>query len=88
MEGDYESFTNFRQICFYFAYFFSFLINMHKHGNDKNDFLQTQRIRQLSKASKFLDFPQHSINFVIYRFSNIHPLKINLSSIEAALRCI
>ena len=61
---------------------------MDKHGNDKNDFLQTQRIRQLGKASKFLDFPQHSINFVIYRFFKIDSLKIHRSSIEAALRCI
>ena len=29
-----ESFSNFRQICFDFAYFFPFLLNMDKHGND------------------------------------------------------
>ena len=26
--------VNFRQICFDFAYFFPFLLNMDKHGND------------------------------------------------------
>ena len=51
---------------------------MDKHGNVKNNFLQTQRIRQLGKASKFLDFPQHCINSVIYRFSKIDPLKIGI----------
>ena len=51
---------------------------MDKHGNDKNDVLQTQCIRQLGKVSKFLDFPQHSINSVIYRFSKIDPLKIGI----------
>ena len=29
--------------------FFSFLINMDKHGNDKNDFLQTHCIIELDK---------------------------------------
>ena len=28
---------------------------MDKHGNDKNDFLQTQRIRQLDKLLFFTD---------------------------------
>ena len=52
---------------------------MDKHRNDKNDFLQTQQIRQLGKASKFHDFPQHFINFVIYLFSKIDPLKIEIN---------
>ena len=44
--GGGQSFANFRQISFDFAYF---LTNIDKHGNDKNDFLQAQRIRQLDK---------------------------------------
>ena len=47
--GGGQSFANFRQICFDFAYFF--LITMEKYENDKNDFLQTQRIKQLDKYS-------------------------------------
>ena len=45
-EGGEQSFANFRQICFDFAYFFN-----NQYENDKNDFLQTQRIRQLDKYS-------------------------------------
>ena len=44
-----NSFANFRRICFDFAYIF--LITMEEYENDKNDFLQTQRIRQLDKYS-------------------------------------
>ena len=47
--GGGQSFANFRQICFDFAYFF--LITMEKYENDKNDFLQRQRIKQLDKYS-------------------------------------
>ena len=47
-EEEGQSFANFRQICFDFAFFF---ITMEKYENYKNDFLQTQRIRQLDKYS-------------------------------------
>ena len=47
--GGGQGLANFRQICFDFAYFF--LITMEKYENDKSDFLQTQRIKQLDKYS-------------------------------------
>ena len=47
--GGGQSFANFGQICFDFAYFF--LITMEKYENDKNDFLLTQGIKQLDKYS-------------------------------------
>ena len=46
--GGGQGLVNFRQICFDFAYF---LITMEKYENDKSDFLQTQRIKQLDKYS-------------------------------------
>ena len=51
-----------------------FLITMEKYGNDKNDFLQTQRIRQLDKK---YTFP--------WLLKKICKIKTNLSEIRKAL---
>ena len=65
--------------------FFPFSINMDKHGNDHVEkYFQNLH----GKASKFLDFPQHSINCHRPVFKERFTQKWDRSSILVALRYI
>ena len=83
--GGGQSSPNFRQICFDFAYFFSFF---NKHGKHGNDHIEKYFQNLHGKASKFLDFPQHSINWYLPVFKNRSTQNWDRSSIKAALRYI
>ena len=80
-----QSSPNFRQICFDFTYFFPVLINIDKQENDHIE----QYFQNLhGKASKFLDFPQHSTNCNLPVFKGRSTQNWDRSSIKAALRYI
>ena len=58
---------------------------MDKHGNDHIEkYFQNLR----GKASKFLDFPQHSTNCHLSVFKDRSTQNLDRSSIKAALRYI